>query len=158
MILEKGDMWSVFGKTDLWLFTGNSYVNKRKELVMGRGLAAQVKEKYPRLPYHIGISILAQYWPGGHLGIYGLDIHHFNHNFLQSEFGVFQVKRHFKEKASLSLIGYSCIELWKLINNPSYSGTFLPKDLQRIDMNFPGIGYGGLLRRRVLPQTARQTY
>jgi len=125
MILEKGDMWSEWGESSLWLFTGNSYINKADELVMGCGLALAVKEQFPELPLRLGRKI-------PHLGIYG--------TVRVGNIGAFQVKRHFGDKAELSLIGYSCIELMRDID-----------ECERVDLNFPGIGAGGLKREQVLP-------
>ena len=137
MILEKGDMWSQWGKTDLWLFTGNSYINKKCELVMGRGLALEVKTKFPALPRYLGGYIKSM--RGGHLGVYGF----IPWNLLgEDNIGVFQVKRHFRDNAELSLIGYSVITLKQHIER------FRP---DRVDLNCPGTGYGRLARRDVLP-------
>ena len=55
--------------------------------------------------------------------------------------GLLQVKYHFKEKASPSLIGYSLTVMTKALE------TFTGK----VSLNFPGIGAGGLPRESVLP-------
>ncbi len=136
MILEKGNMWKVFDESDLWLFTGNSYINQKDELVMGRGLALVVKERFPELPKNIGgyIKMLS----GGHLSAYGLVLWQHDRGM-----GVFQVKRHYQDKAQLSLIGFSCIKLIEYLRRRL--------DIKRVDLNFPGIGYGRLDRSQVLP-------
>ena len=138
MILETGNMWSVFGKTDLWLFTGNSCVTKGGELVMGRGLALEVKNKCPGIARMFGIMI------GSRQPVYGLKVPSEESTILTGgqRVGVFQVKQHFKDAASLALIGYSVIRL------KGYIKVVSPK---RIDLNFPGIGYGKLPREQVLP-------
>ena len=133
MILEKGDMWSAFRHSDFWLFTGNSYINQRGELVMGRGLALEVKNKVPHSPQRFGWLIKET---TGHLGTYGV---------MRSDnvdgMGVFQVKYHFKDKASLALIGYSCVRLMEILVSTGFSN---------VHLNFPGIGYGGRDRAQVL--------
>jgi len=144
MILEKGEMWSVWGKTGLWLFTGNSYINQKGELVMGRGLALEAKNKVPTIQRRLGTSISLATCPviDGYK-IYGVECIAFR-NYRQQRFnvGAFQVKRHFKDVAELSLIGYSCIRLKAIIEALGYN---------RVDLNFPGIGCGRLKRDRVLP-------
>ena len=61
---------------------------------------------------------------------------------VEQKIGAFQVKRHFREKASLSLIGYSVVRFLHIIKY---------ERVERLDMNFPGIGYGRLPRAHVLP-------
>jgi len=131
MILEKGNMWDVYEESDLWLFTGNSYINQRGELVMGRGLALEVKTRYKYVPECFGRRIV-------HLDTYGVEALGDGWD----NFGVFQVKHHFKANAELMLIGYSCVKLVELIEL---------QGLGRVDLNFPGIGYGKLDRAEVLP-------
>ena len=135
MILEKGEMWSWWGETDLWLFTGNSCKNQKKESVMGAGLALEVKKRFPHLPAIIGAYLT-------HLSTYGLMIPPYWKEESTKQIGVFQVKHHFKNKAELALIGYSVVRLQQYIKTWG---------LDRVDLNFPGIGYGGLKRDHVLP-------
>ncbi|MHA2069001.1 MAG: hypothetical protein ACXABY_31955 [Candidatus Thorarchaeota archaeon] len=134
MILEKGNMWSAFRESDLWLFTGNSFVTKRGLLVMGRGLALEVKKEFPNSGEEFGWLIKEI---GKHLKSYGI---------MRSDnvpgIGVFQVKYHFKAKASLSLIGYSCVRLMEILDGTGFSN---------VHLNFPGIGFGRLPREQVLP-------
>ena len=49
MILEHGDMWSVFGKTDLFCITTNSFIRRDGQLVMGRGIALAAKKRVPHI-------------------------------------------------------------------------------------------------------------
>lgn len=133
MILEKGDMWQVFGKTDLFCFTANGTIKNDGSLVMGRGTALQVKEKILGIDFKFGRLIsedeytygLALYkWPGVQL------------------MGAFQVKDDFRDAASLGLIKVACKKLFDwLMDNPT----------ARVDLNFPGIGNGRLKRENVLP-------
>ena len=45
MIQKIGDMWSIFNITDYFIFTGNSYIKINGAVVMGRGLALDVKKR-----------------------------------------------------------------------------------------------------------------
>jgi hypothetical protein len=150
MILEKGDMWSALTDSDLWLFTANSYIRKDGQLVMGRGLALDVKKRYPYLPKPLGDMIkrtaqrrLLTRNPlyGGHMGYYGVVCELGRP--VRAKIGAFQVKRHYRDRAELAIIGYSCVVLEQLLVDNSH--------VERVDMNFPGIGYGRLLREHVLP-------
>lgn len=136
MILENGDMWSVWGKTDLWMFTGNSYIKKNGELVMGRGLALEVKKRFPRLPKRLGWDIGQHY--GSIYGVIGMKIYIGDE---RQMLNVFQVKQHFKDNAELALIGYSVIKLKEFIQTHG---------LERVDTNMPGVGFGHLDRVNVL--------
>jgi len=134
MILEKGDMWSIFEKTDFFFFTANSFLNIRNELVMGRGMALEVKKKFPKVPSGFRGQI-------EHLGYYGLAIALIG--LPSTSIGAFQVKYHFKNKAELALIHQSTGKLER------YASIEFPEC--RFDLNFPGIGYGGLKYKDVLP-------
>ena len=138
-IFHEGDMWDVFGKTDLWLFTGNRFVNKRGEITMGRGLAFDVKERFPHVPYALGQRLLFRkhlhlLWQNMY-GLITLEVS-------GQEIGIFQVKDHWSHRADLGIIKYSTrflreyIKVWQIA---------------RVDMNCPGIGYGRLPRSQVLP-------
>ena len=118
----------------LFLFTGNSYVTKAGDLVMGRGAAAEVKHRYPHVPGELGRQILAA---KQRMGFYGL--------LWAGNIGVFQVKHHFREPAEYGLIGDSATLL--------ATEAFAVPDLT-FHMNFPGIGFGGLEYDRVLPMLA----
>jgi len=128
MILEKGDMWSVFGKTDLFLITTNPIVRKDGAVVMGRGIALEAKKRFPKLPYDFGMG-----YPGitstGHIGVYDGQL-----------VGFFMVKYHWREEAKLNVIENSVNELCEWISR-----------YDRVDLNFPGIGNGKLKREDVLP-------
>lgn len=153
MILETGDIWSVFGKSDLWLFTGNSYITKKDELVMGRGLAKEVKDRYAEVPKKLVERIQRPRLRDSFetkiaWSIYGV-------TFIPFEFppdsdegfylGVFQVKRHFKDKAELSLIGHSVLALQNAIRQYEFN---------RVDLNRPGVGWGALNWEHVYPIVA----
>lgn len=134
MILEKGDMWSVYHKTDIFMITTNPIRRKDGAVVMGRGIALQAKERFPTLPLEFGKALdglhpeIDQHFVG-RIGNYdGTDIY------------FFMVKDHWKNQADLSIIASSCFYLKHGFNFKN----------KRIDLNFPGIGNGRLPRDAVL--------
>lgn len=130
---EFGNMFSMYGKTDNFIVTTNSFITKAGELVMGRGIALQLKDRIPDIATDFGSKIK-------HMGKYYLI--EASQNYGQTKFWAFQVKTHFKEKASLGLISVAVLRLRELANlNVG----------QRFDMNFPGIGFGYLRVEDVKP-------
>ena len=110
-------------------FSGNSYINRRGELVMGRGLAHQIKQQIPKIAYRLGAKIK-------HLGKY-LMVKDDNTNIF-----VFQVKYHYKSQADLELIKESLYQIKELAHkNPNTI----------IHINYPGIGFGKLKITEVEP-------
>lgn len=132
MILEKGNMWSVFGRTDIFMITTNPIIKKDGSVVMGRGIALQVKEAFPTLPYDFAEALYREEYRNiGEIG-----------NYDNQDIWWFMVKDHWANKASLNIIDKSVDQL-------KYGfGWIKPA---RVDLNFPGIGNGGLNREEVLP-------
>lgn len=126
MILEKGNMWDVCGDHEYFLITTNSYIRGDGALVMGRGIAAQAKSRWPHLPLAFGERI-------EHLGVYGLLFHEMA--LCDSDIGAFQVKKHYMRDAQTDIIRYSTnmlrLHAWAHLE-------------ARYDLNCPGIGYGRL--------------
>ena len=135
---EYGNMWDIKEHTDLFLITTNSYIKKNGAVVMGKGIAKTVKDKYPGIDKVFGELINSK---AGHLGKYGMFV---NPLWPQNNLGIFQVKFHFRYSASMNLIKYSIKKLLEF-NDYHYKSNF------RIDMNFPGIGNGRLSIRDVKP-------
>lgn len=131
MKLHTGNMWDIYEEADCFVFTGNSFVKTNGCLVMGRGMARQVLDKFPGIDRRICSKILDECC---HLGTYGF--------VFDEKIGVFQVKYHFKEKADVRLIRYSvkCLV--------AYTSKYPDK---QIHMNYPGIGNGGLPKCVVKP-------
>lgn len=142
MILQKGDMWSAFSGADLFLATANSTVTRAGYLVMGKGIAKEVKDRYPDLAYNLGQAIILKgRWPQQR---YGLLV-----NLTWDEvppdyhkIGLFQVKYDYRTQADLDLIEYSTEALCDFCEH-------FPE--AEIHLNFPGIGAGGLKPKQVLP-------
>lgn len=135
MQLERGNMWSVFHKTDCFMITTNPILRKDGAVVMGRGVALEAKTRYPQLPYDFG-KILKELHPEidqqyvGPIGLYD-----------GTPIWFFMVKDHWQNQASLSIIEQS---VFYLLFGFQWGN-------KRIDLNFPGIGNGGLPREQVLP-------
>ena len=127
----KGDMWSVLNSTDNFIFTANSFIKNNGALVMGRGIAKQVRDKWRGIDIQIGRKI-------NHLERYKLIW--LPMPFTTWHLGAFQVKYHFSEQAEYPLIRASALELATYANE-------LPN--QQFDMNYPGIGNGGLSFKEV---------
>lgn len=118
-----GNMWAAPG---VHVVTTNSYINAAGELVMGRGAAKEATLIHPGVQHIAGRLILYRCGRGG---VYG---------FIPPEetmpIGLFQVKRHFKSKAELSIISASAAMLCEWAAGIKRS----------IHLNYPGIGNGGL--------------
>ena len=136
MVLEHGDVWSVFGKTDLFLITTNSFIKRDGRLVMGRGIALEATKRIPHVAKVFGDKVTSRC---GHLGNYGLLIWKRRK---EQSIAIFQVKRFFSDSAELELITMSAKQLASLAEK--YPDA-------RFDLNFPGIGFGKLNREEVLP-------
>jgi hypothetical protein len=135
MILKTGDMWSVCDEADLFLFTANSTLNSKGELVMGRGMAKQVKERIDWLPKDFGDDISRFCGSGGEFFL-------LLPRWKDINVGAFQVKFHWKEPADTLLIAASTVVLnWWARSNRS----------KAIHLNYPGIGNGGLAVEQVEP-------
>lgn len=133
---HEGNMWNEWDNSDLFLVTTNSFIKKNKELTMGRGIAKEMAEFDDQTPIYFGREILDY---GHHMRVYGL--------FVPSLWpirkeGAFQTKIHWHDRAEAEIISVST----KMLNQ----WAFTHPD-KRIDLNFPGIGYGGLDRFEVLP-------
>lgn len=126
MRLKKGNIWNNTKDTDVLVVTANSFIKRNGELVMGRGFALQVKNRFPNVPFLLGEKIKGR-------KKYGFIT-------VESEtlpfiIGAFQVKYHFKDSADVELIKFSTKKLKEFTeNNPD----------KKIKMNFPGIGNGNL--------------
>jgi len=122
-VFKTGDMWSVFDEVDYFIVTTNAIVKNNGALVMGAGIAKQMRDRFPGIDLEIGAAI----GKAGSGGTYGL--------LLGNKVGAFQVKYHFKSMANLGLISLSAEQL---------------KDEARANpdktyaLNYPGIGNGGL--------------
>ena len=114
--------------------TTNAMIRKDNHLVMGRGIAQQVRDSFPGIAEDLGTSISLL---EGKLPKYGL-----LRSKLYPSMIAFQVKYHWHDEADLELIKYSTTMLTNGANKNTNRVYFL---------NFPGIGNGKLSREDVLP-------
>ena len=145
MILERGNMWDVFGHTDVFYITTNPIRRKDGAVVMGRGIAKQAADRFPRLPYEFGHQLK-------YLDYEGYTPDKFRHVSIIDRYegqrvGYFMVKHHWRDNAQLDIIEKSVNELISYHTLRDGSG----RVVGRYDLNFPGIGNGGLKREDVLP-------
>lgn len=127
-IFRKGEL---FRSNGCIIVTTNSFLTSERKLVMGRGAALQLKRKVPGIDRIFGQLV---YEKCGHLGRYGL--------LFYEKYGIAQVKYRFNEKADIELISYS-MEMLKETAKPNKHHCY--------NINFPGIGYGGLSKDEVMP-------
>lgn len=142
MQLVYGDLWGEVGKADLILVTTNSYLNKRGDLVTGRGAAWEAALRYPLLPALLGEQVFSAC---GHLGEYNVLFVKRGALRSFSDIGTFQVKYHYRHDADPELIGRSVDALLVHIDCPR---------LTRVAMNYPGVGNGHLDAVQVAPVIA----
>lgn len=146
---EKGNMFDVWGQTDLFLFTSNPIVNKKGLAVMGRGIAKQLADRHPQIRKDFG-DWLTIWWPRLGYHVEALDYYD------GQNVGFFMVKEHWAEDAKLEVIERSVDSLLGFIedaNALAVDDTRVP--VRRVDLNFPGIGNGKLSREAVLPLLER---
>lgn len=130
-IFRQGNMWSCFDEVNHFLITTNAVIKKDGALVMGAGIAKQVRDKWPGIDKEMGAAIKRTCGSGGTYGV-----------ILGKKIGLFQVKHHYKDNASLELITYSTNMLKALANS-------VPE--RKFALNFPGIGNGKLSYEQVFP-------
>lgn len=140
MINATGNIWSRLGTGEHICITTNSCIRYsgsdqfaiNRQLVMGAGAARDLKHYMPTAPTEAAKYI-------SHLGLYYLvpigacqtcPIH------------LFQVKKHYRQPAELYIIAEAVCRLAKLALK-------YPKDI--FNLNYPGIGYGGLPISKVAP-------
>lgn len=134
-IFEVGDMWSAYNHHEsVFVFTANSTLKSNGELVMGAGIARAVRDRLPGIARAFGVLVGSQRFPDEY-GFLILD-------YKGKRIGALQVKTRFDEKASLALIRSSIEKLAR------WAGENLDTE---INMNFPGIGCGGLAEDLVRP-------
>lgn len=124
-----GDMWSVFDEVDYFCFTANNVVTSSGRLVMGAGIAKQVRDRFPGIDKKFGtyLNVLNR-------DVYGL--------MLVNSIIAFQTKRQF--------MNLSCIEVIKQSTNElSSKAAIIPS--KKYCLNYPGIGHGGLPKSIVEP-------
>jgi len=133
MIYEYGDMFSVWDITDLFMITTNATIKSNGALVMGRGIARRIRDMFPGVDQAIGSHIETG-------SMYGILV---SPHWPDSKLGLFQVKYNWYENADPELIRYSMEQLEAWVSDHP--------EISRVDLNYPGIGNGGLPISEVEP-------
>lgn len=135
-----GNMFNAHSELcDALLVTTNAHKRNDGSIVMGRGAAKELVLRIDGIDIDFGSQV-------EHLKPYGV-VWAKKHELVIGDWevplvGAFQVKRSFKDIASLDLIERSCVALDKWCRAH-------PK--AKVRLNFPGIGNGGLDETRVIP-------
>ena len=132
MKVVREDLWL---PADMHIVTTNGRLMERMGeslLVMGKGAALQAKMRYPWAPALCAEAIL---FKADSKGVYGFTT-------VTDDFGIFQVKVHWRDMARLPIIRRSVVGL------TNYADKYPNKTFR---MNYPGIGAGGLTRDEVEP-------
>ena len=130
---KKGDMFSVLREVDHFIITTNAIVKSNGALVMGAGIAKQVRDGHPESDLFCGDAV--KHWKSQD-DVYG---------FIETDLGslcLFQVKKHYKDQASIELIMHSTAQLKLHAEKHPH---------QSYALNFPGIGNGKLSYDQVKP-------
>ena len=127
-----GDMWSVVNDVDFFVVTANSYIKQSGALVMGRGIARQLRDTLPVFAKTAGMLVNRKC---GHLGEYNL--------LICDGLGLLQVKYDFRDQADIELIRRS-------IDTLREHAEARPGDTYAV--NYPGIGNGRIDRTDELEQ------
>lgn len=115
------DIWK-FHKAGEWIvITTNGFVKKNGELVMGRGTAKQAMTRYPGIAYALGQKRLTE----GNICFVNQSL----------KIITFPVKKAWMDKADVTLIRDSFVQLIKLLDKLKIQKIYVPK---------PGCGNGGL--------------
>ena len=139
IVYRVGDMRDYLVESDIFIFSANATIKNNGELVMGAGLAKQVKDTYTELPLLFGKYIQSVTRSGGFYGTVIPITEQLDHPLIIP----FQVKYNWWEKANLELIKKSARTLDFMLLR-------IFNDKCIINMNFPGIGNGGLHKPEVI--------
>lgn len=123
----KGNIWDFHDKGNWIVITTNGTVKANGEAVMGRGVALQAKQRFPKLPQYLGMC----------LSTYGNNVTHLDDPYHMISF---PVKHNWWEKADLALIEESAKILAKVTREDG-----------KVYMVRPGCGNGGLNWKDVKP-------
>jgi hypothetical protein len=130
MLEATGNLWDWWEAGEWIVITTNGTIKKNGECVMGRGIAAQAKKRFPKLPAELGQK-LSKCSP-------------LVYAFRQHRLLSFPVKYNWYEKADLELIHDSACHLQAWVSDFGYP-VYMPR---------PGCGNGKLNWEDVKPRIA----
>lgn len=133
MILKHGDIWTAYDQASLFLFTSNSIIKSDGSLIMGSGIAAQVRDKHKGIAKRFGSIMVNKGFKSG--DIYGMLFD------TKTKIAAFQTKTHYSEKSPLELVQYSTDILTELASNID----------GEIHMTMPACGHGGRTEEEIFP-------
>jgi hypothetical protein len=143
MHIRQGNLWSEILIADYIFVSTNATVNRAGELTMGRGAALEAKQRFPTLPRKFARNLENRGLVGNFYGI----IEPVSVGGTECQIGAFQTKVHWRDKADLELIWFSCKCLAAFSRGKQLEIGHPP----RIVMNYPGIGEGRLSMEDVQP-------
>lgn len=120
MLVLQGNIWD-FAERHHVAVTTNGIVKRDGTLVMGKGIALEAKQKWPKLPYILGQHVKVN----GNRVLYIAEYKLFS----------FPTKEDYRNNSSLSLIAKSAVELVEICDRFGINTVYLPK---------PGCGCGNL--------------
>lgn len=129
MKIEKGNILSYIGKSDIVCVTTNGIVKSNGELVMGAGCALSFKKAFPTLPKTLGEKVKEK----GNRPLVGGKS---EGTYIVS----FPTKEHYSSKSDLALIIKSASMLVEIANFYKATSIYIPS---------PGTGLGGLSKEEV---------
>ena len=122
-----------YDKPPVLCITTNGDLNKNGDCVMGKGVALQFKNLFPKLPKYIG-DLIKQYGNRVfNLGLYDYITSSGKH--IPIRIMTFPTKHHWKEDSDINLIKKSCEEIIQVCDKYNYDTVFLPA---------PGVNNGRL--------------
>lgn len=133
-----GDMWDVVVDSEMFCITCCSILRRDGALVMGAGIAREAQDRLPGLSAVFGEELKARGQAGKWYGTIVVPVP-------PLRFCAFQTKVHFQEPSDLALIEFSVGRLLEDIERIKPA---------RVDLNYPGIGLGGLDPAEVKPLLA----
>ncbi len=133
-------MWTELGKAKVILFTANSTVTERGHLVMGGGAALQAKMLVPSAPEAFGQYLISNNLINKKFDLMILENDKRTIDTTGTIIGAFQTKYEVWKPSEYKYVIDSVDALAKVCGR-----------YNKVVLNMPGIGLGGLERERVLP-------
>jgi hypothetical protein len=152
MKLMIGDMFSVLQNSHIFAITTNGQLKSDGSLIMGAGIAGAIKDRYPAVPAIAGKHIIWACKNPSVVDDYFVEVHEqkYTYGFLRlpnTSIALFQTKLEVHADSKIQLIDRSVHGLLKTIRQFERECGAQPV----VNLNFPGIGLGGLTKEQVMP-------
>lgn len=132
MKLKTGNIWNAYDQASLFLFTSNSVIKSDGKIVMGAGIAKDVRDRFKGIDKRLADQMKAKEISS--LSRYGMLFD------LKTKIAAFQTKYHYQDESPLELIEYSTSILAEIA-----------PDFDEIHMTLPGCGHGKRTPEEILP-------